>query len=175
MINNKFTWWLCDINDPAIDNEFNGCIKRIISDDMNRIALTRMFNDLYDGRMLHDGNNFAGLEYADSQGLDRNKFNFCANAVDFLHAKATAQVPAVKAVSVGADATQYTRTVQLSRFIAGALKELKYGDTLGPAMVLSALKTGTGIIKRMFQQGRSSLTEERHVMANLRGCIKYAL
>lgn len=133
---------------------------RLVREDTGRVMMVQAWLDIYEGRANTYPETGYGMLYAESRmgagGGDR-LINATRSIIDTNHSKATAEIPQVRAAGVGADGSQRLRAMRLSRFIAGALDGLKYGDRVGPTMAADALKTGVGIVKTLVVDGRVEL------------------
>lgn len=152
------SWWELDEGDPDVASALPDYVARLVREDTGRLMLTHAWLDLYEGRInSFPDTSYGALYAAEQMGGDRGMLNATQSAIDTLHSKATAEIPTVRAKGVGSDGSQHLRAMRLTRFMVGALEGLKYGDSVGPAMALSALKTGTGCVKTVCVDGRIEL------------------
>lgn len=146
-------WW--ELESPVAT--LVGLVRTLLSDDMTRRSLYRVWDDLYEGQQLFAGTNPQALAVISAEaGMDSNTFNFAGRATDFVHAKVTSETPTVRAVSHGADYDEYLRAQALSDFVRGMFEQLSLATHM-PRSVLSALRTGTGCVQALVRDGVPSI------------------
>ena len=138
-------------------------IRELREDDGGRLVRYRVWDDLYDGTaFLAYGQPLGQSAYqALSDSLGDTSFNYAARALDFVHAKITAELPSVRAAGHDADHEQYLRAKALSRFIVGACDATKLQAHLSEA-VKCCLRVGTGAISVEYDAEGTPSLEDVH-------------
>ena len=145
-------WWELEGNDMS--QTLVGCVSSIRDRNLGRLIRYRVWDDLYDGQSPLS---ISSDEYSSvAQALGETTFNYSARAVDFVHAKITAQVPTVRASGRGADHEQYLRARSLSRFIVGASDAVKLPNAISRA-VHCCLRVGAAAIGVDLSHGTPSV------------------
>lgn len=144
-------WWLIEDAEEC-GRQVTQTVDDLRSRDEARRTAIRIWDDLYDGRTI------AGIAGVDPygilgrSGIEVPSVNVSRNIVDFIHAKVTAETPAVKADTHGGDWAQVRRAIKLSRFVEGLSTAVEVQER-APLAALQALRVGTGAIK-VVESGR---------------------
>jgi hypothetical protein len=133
-----------------------GMVEWLVERDRYRILDCRTLEDLYGGRWVTSQDLMPGVSAYTEAGGDPVKLNFAKNAVDFVQAKLTKEVPAVVATAHGGGYSQERRADLLSRFIEDVWGRTS-GDDVVKSAVLHALRTGTAIVKTHASSGRPDI------------------
>lgn len=148
-------WW--DMEEPE---DAAACLQthvdRLENQDRVRVNAYRRLNGLYESKWVawpgSGADGFDGFGRLLGEGSDLD-LNHARRAVDFVHARCSAETPAVRAEGHGADLDQHNRAEELTKFIEGLRKALSF-DTVLPASLLSALKLGDGCVKVVTDGGQ---------------------
>lgn len=145
-------WWVREGED--LTSCLYSVVRGLRDSDSLRRSLYRVWEGLYAGDGLRGLGDLAvgALNVA----LGDSQFNYAARALDYVHAKLTAETPVAKADGFGADHDQYLRAQSLSRFIRGASDMLDL-ETQLPRAMHTALRVGTGAVFSDFRDGRPVL------------------
>lgn len=153
-------WWELDGGSEAITHAVTAVVGELRSADAGRRNRYRLWDMLYDGDLLVDDVGAGSSDLV--RGLMGDTvFNHAARALDMVHAKLTAEVPAVRAVAHGADYDQYLRAQALSRFLVGAFEALRL-DVQVPRVAHCALRVGTGCVHITCPDGDAPSIEVFH-------------
>lgn len=153
-------WWGRDMGDPDVASLLTAYVVRLLRQDQGRLMRSHGYLDLYEGRIgPTDGTASDGQLYVEERfGLDRGMLMASRSAVETTHSRIVGEVPTVRAKGVGSDGSQHLRAMRLSRFLTGVLGSLRWDDVVASALVMSALKVGTGIVRtRVGPTGRISI------------------
>lgn len=144
-------WHDCD--DPVeAARRLRDTVDLIVSDDDWRLSACRVYDDMYEGRLLA-GLDDARWAAAGRMGCDPSLLNLVKTAVDYVHSKVAAQVPDVRVVSQDGDFRTAVRARRATRWVDACMDQLGCQTTL-PELVRVALRTGTGVVKSSVEDGR---------------------
>lgn len=136
-------WWTLD--EGAAARAMVDLVDHIRDRSSTRRQRLALWDDIYTGAPTMGYGD--ALDYLDAHaGLGRGRLNFTRSAVDFLHARVTAQTPDVVARGVDADWSRSLQARRLTKFIEGAMDQLDATVAL-PRACLMALRHGDGAVK----------------------------
>jgi hypothetical protein len=138
------SWWHEDEGSEAVVQTLSGLVTVLRAGDSVRRARYRLWDLMYDGDSLVDGQN-VGIADVVRGMTGETTFNYAARALDMVHSRVSAELPTVRATGHGADYEQHLRAQDLSRFIVGMSEALELTTEL-PRAVHCALRVGTGAV-----------------------------
>jgi len=136
------SWWHEDAGSEAVVGTLSGLVTVLRAGDSVRRARYRLWDLMYDGDSLVDGQN-VGIADVVRGMTGETTFNYAARALDMVQSRVSAELPTVRATGHGADYEQHLRAQDLSRFIVGMSEALELPTQL-PRAVHCALRVGTG-------------------------------
>ena len=137
-------WWHEEAGSTEVVGTLTGLLTSLRAGDSPRRSRYRLWDMMYDGDTMLDGQSIGVTDVL--RGLTgETTFNYAARALDMVHSRITAEMPAVRATGHGADYEQHLRAQDLSRFIVGMSEALELPTEL-PRAVHCALRVGTGAV-----------------------------
>ncbi len=131
---------------PALATAVVSLVDFLVEKDRWRILDGRILEDLYGGKWVNGDDMLPGVSAYCEAGGDPVKLNFARNAVDFVHTKICSETPAIVATERGGG-YQAERQAELLTEYIDQLTDSSELMSLLPRAALSALRTGTAVIK----------------------------